>query len=128
VSDRYPDGFFDRLEEVALGSAREIVPALIELVKPGSVVDLGCARGAWLRVFQENGVDDVVREDVLPRYDTLRRELERTEQGQLDRIHPSLYLRRTQLSTRKLVRLLRRDLPRALPAARIDALGASHDF
>jgi SAM-dependent methyltransferase len=235
VSDRYHDGFFDRLEEVALGSAREIVPALIELVQPGSVVDLGCARGAWLRVFQENGVEDVfgvdgtyvdteklmipkdhfqpadlgagirlprqfdlamsvevaehlpeasadgfvdslvglapvvafsaavpgqggrehvneqwqswwagkfeqrgyltvdalrrrlwsrdgvqpyyaqnlllyVREDALSRYDALRRELERTEPGQLDLIHPSLYLRRTQLSTRKLVRLLRRDL------------------
>ena len=57
MSDRYHDGFFDRLEEIALRSAREVVPMLVELVGPSSVVDLGCARGAWLRVFRENGVD-----------------------------------------------------------------------
>ncbi len=235
VSDRYHDGFFDRLEEIALRSAREVVPMLVELVGPSSVVDLGCARGAWLRVFRENGVDDVigvdgsyvdtdklmipkdrfhaadlgggvrlerdfdlamsvevaehlpeaaadsfvdslvalapvvafsaavpgqggrghvneqwqgywaekfercgyltvdalrrrlwsrevvqsyyaqnlllyVREDVLVRHEALRRERERTEVAQLDLVHPSLYLRRTQLSTRKLARLLRRDV------------------
>jgi SAM-dependent methyltransferase len=208
---------------------------LVELVGPSSVVDLGCARGAWLRVFRENGVDDVigvdgtyvdteklmipkerfhaadlgggvrlerdfdlamsvevaehlpeaaadgfvdslvalapvvafsgavpgqggrghvneqwqsywagkferrgyltvdalrrrlwdrdvvqsyyaqnlllyVREDALARHEALRREQERTDVGQLDLVHPSLYLRRTHLSTRKLARLLRRDL------------------
>lgn len=237
MSGRYHDGFFDRLEEIALRSAREVVPLLIELVRPASVVDLGCARGAWLRVFRENGVDDVVgvdgayvdtaklmiprdrfhpgdlgagirlerafdlamsvevaehlpeasadrfvdslvrlapvvafsaaipgqggrghvneqwqgywaekfaqrgyatvdalrrrlwsreavqpyyaqnlllyvREDAVEEHPALREELGRTDMGQLDLVHPSLYLRRTQFSTRKLLRLLRRDLRR----------------
>ena len=51
-----------------------------------------------------------VREDALARHEALRRERERTDVAQLDLVHPSLYLRRTQLSTRKLARLLRRDL------------------
>lgn len=52
----YDDKFFDALEKGVLESARVIVPHVVKLVKPRSVVDVGCGRGAWLRVFQENGV------------------------------------------------------------------------
>lgn len=40
-------------------SARIIVPDLIEMFKPSSVLDIGCGLGEWLKVFQENGVSDV---------------------------------------------------------------------
>jgi SAM-dependent methyltransferase len=33
---------------------------LVELFAPTSVVDVGCGTGAWLQVFVDNGVDDVV--------------------------------------------------------------------
>lgn len=56
---RYDDEFFAYHEDAALASARTIVPLLLRLVQPASVVDVGCGRGAWLRVFQEHGVSVV---------------------------------------------------------------------
>jgi SAM-dependent methyltransferase len=40
-------------------SARVMVPMVLELVQPKSVIDLGCGTGEWLSVFQENGVEDI---------------------------------------------------------------------
>jgi SAM-dependent methyltransferase len=39
-------------------AAREIVPFVIDLIKPDSVVDVGCGTGTWLKVFEENNVSD----------------------------------------------------------------------
>jgi SAM-dependent methyltransferase len=36
------------------------VPILLELVRPRSVVDVGCGSGAWLSVFAELGVKDLL--------------------------------------------------------------------
>jgi SAM-dependent methyltransferase len=41
-------------------SAQAVVPFLVELLEPRSVVDAGCGTGSWLKVFQEHGVEDVV--------------------------------------------------------------------
>jgi SAM-dependent methyltransferase len=35
----------------------------MERFRPASVVDVGCGSGAWLRVFREHGVEDVVGVD-----------------------------------------------------------------
>lgn len=59
----YTREFFDRNEETALPSARVIVPIVVSLLRPQSVVDVGCGRGAWLRAFLENGVPDVLGVD-----------------------------------------------------------------
>lgn len=40
-------------------SARAMVPYILDLTGPGSVVDIGCNRGHWLAVFQESGVEDI---------------------------------------------------------------------
>lgn len=37
----------------------EIVPIVLELVQPTSVVDVGCGTGEFLAVFQEHGVHDI---------------------------------------------------------------------
>ncbi len=37
-----------------------MVPTLIELFEPASVLDVGCGTGAWLQAFVENGVSDVI--------------------------------------------------------------------
>ena len=42
------------------GSASVIVPLVNEATHPRSVVDVGCGLGAWLAVFAEHGVDDVL--------------------------------------------------------------------
>lgn len=37
-----------------------VVPIVLELFRPGSVVDVGCGLGAWLATFQEHGVSDIL--------------------------------------------------------------------
>jgi SAM-dependent methyltransferase len=56
----FDEQYFEWQAERAAVSARAVVPLLIELVRPSSVVDLGCGTGAWPQVFVEHGVEDVV--------------------------------------------------------------------
>jgi hypothetical protein len=63
---RYQDAFFDRRQAAARAAAREIVPLVLDLVRPRSVVDFGCARGEWLSIFREHGIEDVLGIDRLP--------------------------------------------------------------
>ncbi|MFL5241322.1 MAG: class I SAM-dependent methyltransferase [Gemmataceae bacterium] len=54
----YDEAFFDTSGEESLRSARIIVPLLMNLLNPRSVIDVGCAVGSWLKAFAENGVED----------------------------------------------------------------------
>lgn len=54
-----PD-FYEGKREGALRSASVIVPLVVDLVRPRSVVDVGCGTGTWLSVFAEAGVDEVM--------------------------------------------------------------------
>ena len=56
----YSPDFFRRHAGGAISSARAVVPFVLELVGPKSVVDVGCGVGAWLSVFREYGVTDVI--------------------------------------------------------------------
>jgi SAM-dependent methyltransferase len=56
----YSASFFEALQEGALRSAYGVVPLVIEILQPRSVVDLGCGTGAWLSVFKEYGVEDIL--------------------------------------------------------------------
>ncbi len=42
-----------------ISAPKQIVPIIIDLVKPKSVVDIGCGLGTFLYVFKENGISDV---------------------------------------------------------------------
>jgi SAM-dependent methyltransferase len=44
-------------------SAQEIVPILVNLLHPNSVIDIGCGIGTWLTVFQQFGVNDIIGVD-----------------------------------------------------------------
>ena len=55
----YDDAFFEREEQAVLQSARTVVPILLNLTRPTSVIDVGCGRGAWLCVFRENGTGKI---------------------------------------------------------------------
>jgi len=46
-------------------SANEIVPYILELLpeKPKSVIDIGCGPGQWLKVFKDNGIENVLGVD-----------------------------------------------------------------
>ncbi len=41
-------------------SARVVVPMVVELIHPLSVLDVGCGRGAWLSAFIAQGIEKVV--------------------------------------------------------------------
>lgn len=55
----YDGAYYDTRVQGSLPSARIVVPALLKLLQPASVLDVGCGRGAWLKAFLENGVPDV---------------------------------------------------------------------
>ncbi len=46
-----------------LSAPREVVPIIMNLIKPQSVLDVGCGIGTWLKAFEENGVLDYVGVD-----------------------------------------------------------------
>jgi SAM-dependent methyltransferase len=63
MSRPYTKEFFDGILQGSQRSASEIVPLILEMVRPNSVVDVGCGRGSWLLVFEENGVADFLGVD-----------------------------------------------------------------
>jgi SAM-dependent methyltransferase len=52
----YDGQFFDTIRDGCQRSAEVVVPLLVDLFKPASVVDVGCGEGWWARTFQGHGV------------------------------------------------------------------------
>ncbi|HEX5472957.1 MAG TPA: class I SAM-dependent methyltransferase [Lacipirellulaceae bacterium] len=59
----YAPQYYDRLKDGARHSAEAVVPVVIELIRPKSVIDLGCGIGAWLAEFKRRGVPDTLGVD-----------------------------------------------------------------
>ncbi|MFD2093546.1 methyltransferase domain-containing protein [Blastococcus deserti] len=59
TSTLYDENFFDDLRATAHRSAEVVVPLVLDLIAPRSVVDVGCGLGTWLSVFHDLGVEDV---------------------------------------------------------------------
>jgi SAM-dependent methyltransferase len=60
LSHLYDESFYDFITKNSLKSAKEIVPLVLGFTRPQSVVDVGCGTGAWLSVFREQGIKDVL--------------------------------------------------------------------
>jgi 2-polyprenyl-3-methyl-5-hydroxy-6-metoxy-1,4-benzoquinol methylase len=73
IVPRYSSLYYKKVGASAERSAREIVPLVVDLLEPRTVVDVGCGLGDWLVVFEELGVDAVlgIDGDWVPR-DSLR--------------------------------------------------------
>lgn len=73
TSGIYDEAFYSTEAQVSLRCARQIVPLIHDLFRPASVVDIGCGVGAFLRLFQDLGVKDVlgVDGDYVPRQQLL---------------------------------------------------------
>jgi SAM-dependent methyltransferase len=52
--------FFAQQGGASIESARNVVPVVMELIQPRSVVDVGCGTGTWLAVFAEHEVADYI--------------------------------------------------------------------
>lgn len=46
-----------------MNAPREVVPLVMNIVKPSSILDVGCGTGTWLKAFEEVGVSDYVGVD-----------------------------------------------------------------
>ena len=56
----FDTAYFEWQGDSAERSAQAVVPLVLERLRPSSVVDVGCGSGAWLKVFRDHGVVDVV--------------------------------------------------------------------
>jgi hypothetical protein len=59
----YNSAFFQAQREGSLRSARIVVPLVTELVRPHSVVDVGCGVGTWLSQFKNHGTGRILGVD-----------------------------------------------------------------
>ena len=58
--ERYDRQFYEARCDGSLRSARAIVPIILRYFSVRSVVDIGCGIGTWLKVFEENGVSEIL--------------------------------------------------------------------
>ena len=56
----YTEEFYQGQRDGSRRSAKAIVPLVLELIQPKSVIDVGCGVGTWLSVFKELGVEEIV--------------------------------------------------------------------
>src|SRR5207249_1856611 len=81
--DRYYNPKFYRELESAQDSAREILPIIFRVMRPASVIDIGCGTGHWPSTARELGIKDILGVDgpwvtsqlVIPREDFLEHDL-----------------------------------------------------
>jgi SAM-dependent methyltransferase len=59
VSTPYTEDYFRLVEAQSEGSAAAVVPLLCDLLRPASVVDVGCGTGTWLKRFPSHGVAEI---------------------------------------------------------------------
>lgn len=59
----YGEDFYDYVNNTARASAEVVVPLLMEMLFPESVVDVGCGEGMWLSLFSACGVQKIVGMD-----------------------------------------------------------------
>ena len=59
----YSREFYIKQHLSAYRSAKEVVPHVVELLRPKCIIDVGCGVGSWLAVFREHGITDVLGVD-----------------------------------------------------------------
>lgn len=63
MTTSYNETYFAGLSPGSRASAARIVPLVVQAIKPGSVIDVGCGTGEWLAEFCHAGVAEVVGVD-----------------------------------------------------------------
>ena len=53
----YNNEFYDEMYERNKRVASEIMPVLVELLKPKSIVDVGCGQGIFLQEAEKEGME-----------------------------------------------------------------------
>ena len=56
---KYDNTFYSEMELSSYKAAKIILPIISEIIRPKSVIDIGCGTGMWLKVWKEDiGVED----------------------------------------------------------------------
>ncbi len=56
----YREDFFELVSAGSLSSAQVILPIIIDLIQPRSVIDVGCGQGLWLSTLAKFGIEDIL--------------------------------------------------------------------
>lgn len=56
----YTNKFFKTLQGLVRKGASHIVPKVLDLIRPASVIDVGCGTGEFLAAFREHGIEDIL--------------------------------------------------------------------
>ena len=56
----YTNQFFETRQAQTWKAASRIVPKVLEIVQPTSVIDVGCGTGEFLAAFREHGIEDIL--------------------------------------------------------------------
>lgn len=62
-SSPYNSTFYETISGASTNSAREILPPLLEVIRPRSMLELGSGSGAWTAVGLEYGIQDCIAVD-----------------------------------------------------------------
>jgi len=67
----YDSNFFDAINPGSRRSAEVVVPLIMDLLRPATVIDVGCGEGIWLSVFRDKGctIQGIDGEHVTPKID-----------------------------------------------------------
>src|SRR6185503_1437793 len=63
VANAYTTQFFQDQRDGSLASASIILPLLIDIFQPRSLIDIGCGQGTWSKTAIELGIEDQVGVD-----------------------------------------------------------------
>lgn len=55
----YDRGFYESQRDRSYASAMEVIPLVTGMVRPASVVDVGCGTGSWLAACRLQGIEDL---------------------------------------------------------------------
>ena len=59
AGEDYERPFYEWIDESAMTSAEVVVPLVVDMVQPRSVIDVGCGTGGWLNHFVRHGAEFV---------------------------------------------------------------------
>jgi SAM-dependent methyltransferase len=63
MAPTYEKEFYESRQSGSRQSAEIVIPLLLNIINPKSVIDVGCGIGSWLSVFKECGIEDVLGVD-----------------------------------------------------------------
>jgi 2-polyprenyl-3-methyl-5-hydroxy-6-metoxy-1,4-benzoquinol methylase len=59
----YTTGYYEYILDSSRRTAKQVIPLILELIDPKSVIDIGCGPGAWLSILNDYCIKDVLGVD-----------------------------------------------------------------